>query len=52
MTIKEAKTGGLIKEIIELRKYEKEILKELDRRYNSELPVAKRKIKELKTNEK
>lgn len=48
MTIQEAKTGGLIKEIIELRKYEKEILKELDKRYKNELPVAKRKIKELR----
>ena len=52
MTIKEAKTGGLIKELIELRKYEKEILKELDKRYNKELPVAKRKIKELKSENK
>lgn len=45
MTIKEAKTGGLIKEIIELRKYEKEILKELDRRYDKECNSAKKFIK-------
>lgn len=48
MTIKEAPTGGLIKEIIELEKYKKEILKELDKRYKKENNFAKRKIKELK----
>lgn len=48
MTIKKTSTGRLIKEIIELRKYEKKILKELDKRYKNELPVAKRKIKEIK----
>lgn len=48
MTIKEAPTGGLIKEVLELRKYEKEIIKELNKRYKKENNFAKRKIKELK----
>ena len=52
MTIKEAKTGGLIKEIIELRKYEKKIIKELDKRYKKSTPFVKRKIKELKYERK
>ena len=48
MTIKEAKTGGLIKELIELRKYEKELVKELDKRYSKECNSAKRYIKKIK----
>lgn len=45
MTIKEAKTGGLIKELIELEKYRSELIKELDRRYDKECNSAKRFIK-------
>ena len=48
MKINEAPTGGLIKEVLELRKYEKEIIKELDKRYEKENNFAKRKIKSLK----
>ena len=48
MTIKEAKTGGLIKELVELEKYRSELIKELDRRYDKECNSAKRYIKKIK----
>ena len=45
---KNKNTGTLIKELIELEKYKKEVLKELNKRYKNENNFAKRKIKELK----
>ena len=47
MKIKEAKTGGLIKELVELEKYRSELIKELDRRYDKECNSAKKFIKKV-----
>lgn len=40
-------TGNIIKEIRKLEEYKKELIKELNNRYENETPIAKRYIKEI-----